>query len=223
VLPGEGTGAGIASVLAEAGANAELVVVGSYGAGSGGGMRVGTTAHALLERSRRPVAVVRGAGWGEPPRELGPVVAGYDGSPTSVAALELAARLADLAKAPLLVCHTWSEFATDPVEGSYRAKESWDALAREAAERVERAVAGVHERHPDLEVGRRVVGDTPLRALIDAAAGARFVVVGRRRTRAASHRRLGSTSGGLVEFAPCPVIVVPPVDEIPTTDPRSTS
>jgi len=67
-------------------------------------------------------------------------------------------------------------------------------------------VKPVLERHADLDVERRVVNDTALRALLDQARDARMVVVGHRR--AAVIGRLGSTSRGLVEFAPCPVVVV---------------
>jgi hypothetical protein len=55
-------------------------------------------------------------------------------------------------------------------------------------------------------VERHVVNDTALSALLDQAREARTVVAGHR-SAAAATSGLRSTSRGLVEFAPCPVIV----------------
>jgi nucleotide-binding universal stress UspA family protein len=51
------------------------------------------------------------------------------------------------------------------------------------------------------------VADTPLRALLTAADGARLLVVGHRGNVTGPGRRIGSTSLALVEFVPCPVVV----------------
>jgi nucleotide-binding universal stress UspA family protein len=67
-------------------------------------------------------------------------------------------------------------------------------------------VKRLRDRHPDLDVERRVLNDTALRALLEQARDARMIVVGHR-DRESVVGRLGSTSRGLVEFAPCPVVV----------------
>ncbi len=208
----ESTEAGVraAIAIADAATDADLAVVGSYGAGAGGGVQVGSTALALLDLATCPVAVVRGARRGDPPPEHGPVVVGFDGSASSVAALALGARLAEAAGAPLVVAHTWSEVAADARRGLYRQLDRWDELANEARVMVDKGVDEMRDRHPGLMVRPHVVGDTPLRDLLDVAVTARMVVVGRRGLRPASITRLGSTSRGLVEFAPCPVVVAPP-------------
>ncbi len=208
--PPQSTEAGIraATALADAATDADLAVVGSYGAG--GGVQVGSTALALLDLVTCPVAVVRGSRREDPPPEHGPVVVGFDGSESSAAAREIGARLAGGASAPLFVAHTWSDVGADARRGLYRQLDTWDALADEARTMVDEAVETVRGRHPGLTVKPHVVGDTPLRDLLDAAATARMVVVGQRGARPASITRLGSTSRGLVEFAPCPVVVVPP-------------
>jgi len=59
--------------------------------------------------------------------------------------------------------------------------------------------------HPTLAIDRQVVEDTPLRALLVRAGGARLLVVGHRGRQAASGMLLGSTSQALVKFAPCPI------------------
>jgi nucleotide-binding universal stress UspA family protein len=55
-------------------------------------------------------------------------------------------------------------------------------------------------------VQRHPVDDTAMRALLEQAKDTRVVVVGHRGGASAAGR-LGSTSRGLVEFAPCPVVV----------------
>jgi nucleotide-binding universal stress UspA family protein len=75
-----------------------------------------------------------------------------------------------------------------------------------AVERLDALVDRVRDAHPDLDVERRVVNDTGLRALLEQGRDARMIVVGHR-DRASVVGRLGSTSRGLVEFAPCPVVV----------------
>ncbi|MDT7709595.1 MAG: hypothetical protein QOG20_5202 [Pseudonocardiales bacterium] len=59
-----------------------------------------------------------------------------------------------------------------------------------------------------MHVERRTVAGTPVKALLELAGRARVVVVVAQRDRApAAGMHLGSTSRGLVEFAPCPVVV----------------
>ncbi len=184
---------------------AAMVVVGSYGRDAPAGLLVGSTALTLVARAGCPVAVVRGGEKGLAPPRGGPVLVGVDGTAASDGALELAAELGASLGAGLLVVHTWSD-----VEGSSspaRASASWSELADRAArslddqlERTAAMTAGVH-------VDRRPVAGTPLRALLDLAGSARMVVVAQRGHVPPGGVHLGSTSRGLVEFAPCPVVV----------------
>jgi nucleotide-binding universal stress UspA family protein len=68
----------------------------------------------------------------------------------------------------------------------------------------------VQAAHPELPIERRVVADGPLSALLDVGLGARLIVVGSRGVRTQTGMLMGSTSRGLVEFCPCPVLVVRP-------------
>jgi nucleotide-binding universal stress UspA family protein len=67
----------------------------------------------------------------------------------------------------------------------------------------------VRQHHPDLPIDQESVADTALRVLLARAESARAVVVAQRASPAPqdSVLVLGSTSRGLVEFAPCPVVV----------------
>lgn len=85
---------------------------------------------------------------------------------------------------------------------------AWVGCATSGCSKAE--VDAVAVSHPGLPVQRDVVGGTPVRALLDRAAGARVLVVGHRGD-TGSGMRHSSTSRTLVEFAPCPVVVISPV------------
>ena len=173
-------------------------------------MRVGSTAMGLLEGALCPVAVVRGREPASSIPDRGVVAAGVDGSVESVAALGLAAELARGWGATLLVLHTWRDVTEEPGKGVYRVPENWDKMASDASALLDAAVSTVQASHPDLPIERRVVADGPLSALLDVAPAARLIVVGSRGARPKPGMLMGSTSRGLVEFCPCPVLVVRP-------------
>jgi len=193
-------------VLLERSGAARLLVVGSYGEGAREGMLAGSTALALLDRSRCPVAVVRGSAPQLPPPRRGPVVVGADASTTGEPALELAADLAAASGARMIAVHAWTDVVADASGGLHRMKADGTELAGRAVELLDALVKRLRDRHPDLDVERRVLNDTALRALLEQARDARMIVVGHR-DRESVVGRLGSTSRGLVEFAPCPVVV----------------
>jgi nucleotide-binding universal stress UspA family protein len=197
---------GVMDVLLDRSTDARFVVVGSYGEGAHGGMLAGSTALALVARARCPVTVVRGAAAQLPPPRRGPVVVGVDGSPAAGAALDLAAELAAAFGARLVAVHAWTDVVADASGGLHRSAASGTELAARAAELLDTRLTPVQDRHPGVVVERHVVNDTALNATLDQAREARTLVVGHRSAVAATSR-LGSTSRGLVEFAPCPVVV----------------
>jgi nucleotide-binding universal stress UspA family protein len=199
---------GIADALLERTGPDGFLVVGSYGEGVRAGMLAGTLALALLARADCAVAVVRGAAPGLPPPRTGPVVVGVDDGPNADAVLERAAEVAAAHGAHVLAVHTWSDIVVTAGGHSVRrAATPGSELAADAAAALEARVARCRERRPGVVIESRVVGDTALRALMEQAAGARAVVVGRCRG-PQIEGMLGSTSRGLVEFAPCPVVAV---------------
>lgn len=209
VQPGEPVG-----VLAARAEDAAMLVLGSYGEAAWSGMLAGTVALALLERVRCPVAVIRGRAPHVPPPRGGPVVVGVDGSPAGRAALDVAAGIALALGARLVGTRAWSDIAAGSDGSAHRRPEDWTALAAEAGDLVAAELGRVAAAHPGLAVEHDVDEDTPLRALLDRAEAARMIVVGHRRAVPQPAGRpgmlLGSTSRGLVEFAPCPVVVVGP-------------
>jgi nucleotide-binding universal stress UspA family protein len=193
-----------ATQLAECSRDAGMVVVGSYGEGARAGMLAGSVALALVEEATCPVAVVRGSAPLLPPPRRGPVVVGTDAASPTDAALQLAAALADTLGARLVALHAWSEVVEDHEE-LHRAAESAAELAADAVQRLDRCLAPLQVAYPALPIERVVVDDTALRALLERAPDARMLVAGHRRGQRVG--LLGSTSRGLVGFAPCPVVV----------------
>jgi nucleotide-binding universal stress UspA family protein len=93
----------------------------------------------------------------------------------------------------------------------------------EASDLLTDRIARVRARLPGLEVAARVTEGTPLRVLIGEAERARVLVVGTRGRSGYTGILMGSTSNALLEFAPCPVVVVhPPVTGAPPR-PRTAS
>ena len=196
-------------LLLQRAVDAGLLVVGSYGEAAWSGMLAGRTGLALVERAPCPVAVVRGSAPQIPPPRGGPVVVGVDGSPASVRALELGVELAAAIGAEVLAVHAFTEMS-EAGGAPHRRHEDWAQLVATAEAELDETVERVVEGCPDVQVRREVVAGTTLGVLMDLAGTARVIVVGQRDERApVGEMVLGSTSRGLVEFAPCPVVVSP--------------
>jgi nucleotide-binding universal stress UspA family protein len=187
--------------------HAGMVVVGSYGRDTPAGLLVGSTALTLVARAGCPVAVVRGSTEGLAPPRGGPVLVGVDGTPASDVALDLAAELGASLGAGLLAVHTWTDVEADAVSGVHRASATWSELSDRAESSLDEQLARTAAHRGTVPVERRLVAGTPLRALLDLAGAARVVVVAQRGHNPPVGVHLGSTSRGLVEFAPCPVVV----------------
>lgn len=134
------------------------------------------------------------------------VVVGYDTSAESAAAVRWAATQALSRGWELDVVHVWG-FAGREGGG---AGESW--LGREVQEQV-RAVAeeGARiavEAAPGVDARAEVRHGPPARVLVDRAADARLVVVGRRGAGLVT-ALVGSAATGVLHRARCPVVVVP--------------
>ncbi len=192
------------------GVGARMVVLGSYGAGAFAGMLAGTTARDVVEHVACPVAVVRGSAPRIAPPRNGPVVVGADDSAAGAAALMFGADVAAALGSRLIAVRCWSDVYATPGGAAHRSHRTPEELAAAATATLDDELRPVIERHPTLAVERKLVDDTPLRALTAHAVSARVLVVGTRGRTAQSGILMGSTSQALVEFATCPVVVVHP-------------
>jgi nucleotide-binding universal stress UspA family protein len=166
-----------------------MLVVGSYGDGAWTGMLASSLAVTLIDRAPCPVAVIRGSAPQVPPPRSGPIVVGVDGSEASGAALDLAAELASSLGSRLVAVRATADAVTEAAEAQ---------------------LAAVRIRCPALPVDERIVDGTAYSVLAHQARDARLLVIGRHHAGPGIDVVLGSTVHGLVESAPCPVLITGP-------------
>lgn len=200
------------TVLADAAATAELLVLGPHHLSRTYAVLLGSTSAELARKSAAPVVVVRGEREAQRaqgvPAGLDRVVVGVDGSATSVHAIGFAFDLASRHRARLIAMLAWNESP-----GGLSPGRAWqldwadvdDACRRELAE----ALAGWEERYPDVVVQREVTtAQLPAQALLTAAQDADLLVVGSHGRGAVRSILLGSVSHVVMHYAPCPVAIV---------------
>ncbi|MFJ8622739.1 universal stress protein [Kitasatospora sp. NPDC093550] len=194
-----------AEALEAAGRNAALLVLGSRGLGAVRGFLVGSVSQEVLRRATCPVVLVRADGT-EPD---GPVLVGVDLAHPVDEVLAFAFDAAARRSAALRVVHVWS-----PRVGSeYMAFDAIGGLEDElsAVERTRftELLDPWRTRHPDVDVTADLVRGSATVALVDAAASARLLVLGRRLRRHLLGTHLGPVAHAAIHHTPCPLALVP--------------
>ncbi|MFI1564997.1 universal stress protein [Streptomyces sp. NPDC020490] len=137
-----------------------------------------------------------------------PVVVGVDGSPSSMEAVEAAAREAERCGTGLRLVHAfgWPSGRVPP------GVPPWNPAAAGVREMVDGTLTRAEERArevaPHLEIAREVTVGEPLMVLEIESRTASLVVVGSRGLGAFGTLLLGSTAVHLAAHARCPVLVV---------------
>jgi nucleotide-binding universal stress UspA family protein len=193
-----------AAVLIGESRHAREMVVASRGLDGPVADLLGSTTLRVAQHAGCPVVVIRNSGMGDPG---GPVVVGVDGSAGSDAAVEFAMEYAARCAAPLVALHTWSDVRISDWEGTVWRTLDWATVAAEQGRLLAERLAGWQDKYPDVEVRQVVARDRPVRQLIEAATGARMLVVGSR-GRGGLPGMLGATSQSLLYVAPCPLAIV---------------
>jgi nucleotide-binding universal stress UspA family protein len=134
----------------------------------------------------------------------GTIVAGVDGSDSSLEALAWAATQSQLTGSRLEVIMTW-DWPTAygwavPLPADY-------SPAEDARKLLGEAVDGVRKTHPDVGIAPRLVEGHPAPALVEASRSADLLVVGSRGHGEFVGMLLGSVSEHCVTYAHCPVVV----------------
>lgn len=195
-----------AEVLRAESAEAQLLVLGSQGAGGVAGLLLGSTASGVVAAAACPVLVLPDDTTVSVSRRRS-VVVGVAGRPGDEEVLRFAIEEAAALGTDLVAVHTWQDVA---LEASYRSVSSlvdWAGVRRDEERLLSEALAGWPDKQPDVEVREVVLRDRAARGLVAAALTAQLLVVGhRRRNRVAT---LTSTTHGVLHRAPCPVAVVP--------------
>lgn len=222
-------GSGVVAGLVELSKEADLIVLGNRGRGRLRGALLGSAAFSVVMHAECPVAITRGSLRPLPSPDY-PIVVGTDGSPSSEAAVDEAARLAAETGAPLRIVvaydapsnspwlvatypgevkeagdkNVWTRQVFDPdLEGTSAEQRQREAagIARAAADRV----AGAH---PEVAIDLAVVAGRPERAIVEAAEEASIIVVGARGRGDFASLLLGSVSRDVIQHADCTVYVV---------------
>lgn len=141
------------------------------------------------------------------------VVVGFDGSPTSLVALDWAAATAAAYGTGLTLLRARPDAAAPVMEVAVPSEEAVAALGEEAATALAAATARVAASHPEVAVTAVVHPDSPVRALLEQSASAKMVVVGSRGMEGFKGLLLGSTTMNVAPHARCPVAVLYEPDE----------
>lgn len=137
------------------------------------------------------------------------IVAGVDGSPSSIAALRWAVRQARLTGGIVDAVIAW-HFPVGSGAFGYGYVPLIDGtdFAEIAARTLSESVEAVTATEHPVNVREHVVKGNPARVLLDAAAGANLLVVGSRGHGGFAEMLLGSVGQHCVQHASCPVVVV---------------
>ncbi|MFE7271913.1 universal stress protein [Streptomyces sp. NPDC057623] len=138
----------------------------------------------------------------------GPVVVGVDGSPSSLAAVEVAAREAGLHGVGLRLVHAFGRPAAHIPAGGRPWEPSHAGLHELVDGTMARAERRAHETAPGVAITREVVVGEPVTVLEIESRTASLAVVGSRGLSRFGALLLGSTAGHLAAHAACPVLVV---------------
>ncbi|MGW1162481.1 universal stress protein [Streptomyces sp. NPDC002513] len=202
---------GAAETLVAETAAAELLVLGSRGYGALRGFLVGSVGRQLIAESATPVVLVRSDDQAADEATGREILVGQHGDPAeSAVALGFAFATAAARGAALRVVRAWSlppVFAYSP--GSLKLLDEAGGLEPYERKALQEALRPWRERFPDVPVTEHVEMGSAGQVLLDAAAGAQLVVVGRHAGRTVGPR-IGSVAHALLHHAPCPVAVVPP-------------
>ncbi|MEU6378754.1 universal stress protein [Streptomyces sp. NPDC046909] len=138
----------------------------------------------------------------------GPVVVGVDGSPASLAAVEIAAREAERRGVQLRLAHALDPDSGQPAPGV----PPWDPDAAEQRDRINGALGDAEWRArriaPGLTVTRGVLVGAPASVLEQEADTASLAVLGGHRRGGLSDLLHASVAGRLSADGACPVLVV---------------
>jgi nucleotide-binding universal stress UspA family protein len=136
------------------------------------------------------------------------IVAGVDGSPSSISALRWAIRQAALTGAAVDAVMAWHYSAAAGYGWAPTGMEGSFDFAENAAKVLADAIGAAVDPGSGVPVHARVFEGDPARALLDACDGADLLVVGSRGHGGFAEALLGSVSQHCVHHAQCPVVVI---------------
>jgi nucleotide-binding universal stress UspA family protein len=194
-------------VLAEAGRQADLLVVGSRGHGGLRSLAPMSVSAALLHRAVGPTVVIPPR-WTEAGDRYRRVVVGVDGSYSAGRALAWAADEARCRDAELVVVHAWHVPVVMTSAPTATVAVASDACRSAAQETLDEAVAYV-ESGDAIRVRPQLIEGAAGLELVMLAGAADLLVVGSRGRGGLAAALLGSTTRACVHHSQCAVAVIP--------------
>ncbi|PBC40071.1 universal stress protein [Rhodococcus sp. ACS1] len=191
--------------LAGLSTHAELVVVGSTGAGAMASLVTGSTVMQVVNRAHCPVVVFRSESSSTVPDHR-PVVVGVDGSELSSLAINTAVEFAATFEVPLLAIHGWG---AGDIAGRDTALKmvNWAVVEEEQSVLMAENLAGWREKFPDLQLTTIIEQANPAELILEYARDAQLVVVGSHGHNRLAGALMGSTSQNLLHHVACPLMI----------------
>ncbi len=191
-----------AQAVTEAGAGAQMLVMGSRGIGAFAAMLLGSVSRYAATHAACPVVVVREDGEAAH-RQVG---VGISDLEHCGVLLDYAFEEAALRKASVVALHAWHVPQTDISRaGTAPAGPAMDVFRAEATRELDGLLNGWREKYPDVPVSQDVVHSHPGRALVGLSARADLVVLGRHPV----HHGPGTVIHAVLNHAHGPVVTVP--------------
>ncbi|KOX34834.1 hypothetical protein ADK67_02740 [Saccharothrix sp. NRRL B-16348] len=200
-----------AAVLAEAGRESALLVVGSSGATGLARVFAGSVTADLAHHFAGPLVVVRDTDGGT---DDGRVVVGVDGSEPSDRAVDFAVDHVSRHGGSLVAVHATTGLPVDALAPGGAWGQGMglgldvEQLRASADLLIAKSLEVPLARHPGVRAERVVSLARPAQALVEEAGGAALLVVGSHGHGAVRRALLGSVSHAMLHHAPCPLAVV---------------
>lgn len=196
-----------AAVLLEHQDEAMVIAVGSGRRGGIGQLLLGSTALPVAMHATCPVAVInKEVDIDREPRLR--VTAAVDGSADSVAAAAVAFASAQARGARVECLITWAMEVVDGYVVTEPDSPEWRQLEATLRGRVERAVAPVVQRYPEVAYDIRVEHGSSSRVLVERTKDSDLLVMGSRGRGGFAGKLLGSVSQRVLQGAAGPVMIV---------------
>ncbi|MCF1594030.1 universal stress protein [Streptomyces muensis] len=204
---------GSVDTLLAAGADAEMLVLGSRGQAAVVGFLLGSVGQQVIAGAKNPVVLVRAGDQASAEAAGREIVVGQHGdADDSAAALRFAFETAAARGATVRAVRAWTLpplFAYSPA--SMKLLDEAGGLEPYEKKALGEALKPWRESFPDVQVVEHVEMGSAGQVLLSVVGRAQLMVVGRRARRTAVGARIGSVAHGVLHHAPCPVAVVPPV------------
>jgi nucleotide-binding universal stress UspA family protein len=182
--------------------DSDLVVTGTRGHGGFAGLLLGSVSLKLAAHSHGPVVVVHGGQTAEP---VDDIVLGVEPDQAE-APIRFAFATAATLGATVHAVRTWWP---GTAYAAYGYAVDTENTEREQAEQVTALLAPIRKAYPDVKVSVDVARGNAVPLLIEAARGARLLVIGAHRRRSPLSVGAGYVVQGLLSHSTTPVAVVP--------------